>query len=545
VPTIHPTGWRELEVTGQAIREIETLRLFAEHLPAALTVFHGVHWTRIDRGFSVVGEIDFVVVGPSGRVLLIEQKSGFLAEGPDGLLKTYQGKEKSVAAQLKRTLETLAQRLAPLLQGQPLRLDYLLYCPDYRLRSPATAGLPPERIVDAAQRDTLCRRVAAAFPDEPASEALAQRLRRFFSDELQLAPDVSALAGRAEQLVTRISGGLATWARQLEFEPFRLRVEGTAGCGKTQLALAVLNDAAAAGRRALYVCYNRPLADRIAQIAPKDVEVANFHQWCERRLRAAGEAVDFRQPGVFDAMAARVAALPVRADERVDELVIDEGQDFEQAWVGPLFARLDDRGRAWWLEDPMQNLYGRPPVELPGWTVLRAATNFRNPRGIVDYVRKLVGPSSTLEAASPFAEGVEDFLVYRDTRELVEATTRAITLALKAGFRREDIAVVTFSGRERSALRAFDRIGPHTLRRATGRYDLTGGPEWSDGDFLVETVYRFKGQSAPCVVFTEIDFEEFDERVARKLFVGMTRASMCLFPVLSARAVEHLLQRLK
>jgi hypothetical protein len=26
-------------------------------------------------------------------------------------------------------------------------------------------------------------------------------------------------------------------------------------------------------------------------------------------------------------------------------------------------------------------------------------------------------------------------------------------------------------------------------------------------------VYRFKGQSAPCVIFTEIDFERWDELV--------------------------------
>jgi hypothetical protein len=128
---------------------------------------------------------------------------------------------------------------------------------------------------------------------------------------------------------------------------------------------------------------------------------------------------------------------------------------------------------------------------------------------------------------------------------LLDTTTRAITLALKAGFKRDEVAIVTFTGRERSALRAFDRIGPHTLRRATGRYDLTGGPEYSDGDFLLETVYRFKGQSAPCVIFTEIDFEHWDELVGRKLFVGMTRASMCLFPVLSERSAGLLMQRLK
>ncbi len=39
-----------------------------------------------------------------------------------------------------------------------------------------------------------------------------------------------------------------------------MRVTATAGSGKTQLALAVLTTAVAAGRRPLYVCCNRPLA---------------------------------------------------------------------------------------------------------------------------------------------------------------------------------------------------------------------------------------------------------------------------------------------
>jgi hypothetical protein len=31
---------------------------------------------------AVIGEIDFVILAPSGRVLLVEQKSGFLTEKP-------------------------------------------------------------------------------------------------------------------------------------------------------------------------------------------------------------------------------------------------------------------------------------------------------------------------------------------------------------------------------------------------------------------------------------------------------------------------------
>lgn len=78
MPTIHPDGWQALEGIGHAQREIETLHVLAKGLPDKLHVFHGVHWTRIERGYGVIGEIDFVIVAPSGRILLIEQKSGFL-----------------------------------------------------------------------------------------------------------------------------------------------------------------------------------------------------------------------------------------------------------------------------------------------------------------------------------------------------------------------------------------------------------------------------------------------------------------------------------
>lgn len=540
---IVPTDWRTLQPTGAAQRELETLEVLERGLPDELTVFHGVHWTRVDRGTAAFGEIDFVVVSPSARILLIEQKSGFLTETPEGLVKKYSGKEKLVCLQLDRTLEALRARLAPVVQAEAVAIDYLLYCPDYTVKQPGSAGLPPERIVDERGRARLCARIVEAMPDEPPRDLLAHKLRRFFENELQLVPDVSALLGRAEQLVTRLAGGLATWARKLEFGPFRLRVVGTAGSGKTQLALAVLQDAAAQGRRALYVCFNRPLADHLSRLAPGSAEVASFHQLCDRRLRAAGETIDYRRPGAFAEMEARFAALPVPDGEQFDELVIDEGQDFQPAWKDALLRWLRPAGRAWWLEDPMQRLYDRPAVELPGFVTLRAETNYRSPRDVLGYLNRLLAPGKTIEAASPIAGGEVEFLTYTDAESLVGATKRAVTRALQSGFRIGDTVLVTFSGRERSTLHGFDQIGPHRLKSWQGRYDLFGRPEFSDGDLLIETVYRFKGQSAPCVVLTEVDFDNFDELAQRKLFVGFTRASMKLLVVLSERSAQALLAR--
>jgi len=77
-----------------------------------------------------------------------------------------------------------------------------------------------------------------------------------------------------------------------------------------------------------------------------------------------------------------------------------------------------------------------------------------------------------------------------------------------------------------------------------GQYDLFGNPVFRDGELLVESVYRFKGQSAPAVILTEVDFETFDDKSYRKLFVGMTRARMKLVLVISDRAAGFLLDKL-
>ena len=106
-----PEGWREMSAVGAAQRELETLAVLAGGLPDDYTVYHGVHWTKIQQGYALVGEIDFAIVSPSGKLLLIEQKSGFLSETPEGLVKVYASQEKSVAFQMGRSTDALHQRL--------------------------------------------------------------------------------------------------------------------------------------------------------------------------------------------------------------------------------------------------------------------------------------------------------------------------------------------------------------------------------------------------------------------------------------------------
>lgn len=543
---IVPSGWRESVVTGAIEREYTTLSVLAEQLPDDYTVYHGVYWTRIKRRMSAYGEIDFIVLAPNGRILLIEQKSGFLTETPDGLYKQYSGQRKHVPSQIMRSASGLINRYN---KGEErLSVDYLLYCPDHHVDQPALAAIEPARIVDSARAAQLPAIIQQILP---LTDETPQRIKvaRFLGDVLELVPDACAMTATAGQLVTRLSGGLAVWARQLAFTPFHLRVTGTAGSSKTQLALAECRAAVDADKRALYVCYNRPLADHVGRLMPEGVKAMSFHQLADTVVREWGVVPNYDSPHVWRQLEQALLEANLPQHWRFDVVIIDEGQDFSDTWRDAVLRMLESDGRAIWLEDPMQNLYGRPPVPLDGWVTLNAHTNYRSPRDVMELLARL-DPSQIAEggiaAASPFQSADIDFLSYPDgdTRAMYERTKQAIADFLDAGFAAGDIALIALHGRDRSRLLHLDRLGPHTLASFTGEYDASGRPVIRDGALRAESVYRFKGQSMPAVILTEIEFDQLDQQAFHKLFVGMTRARLRLILVLSDGAAAALMSRL-
>ena len=188
---------------------------------------------------------------------------------------------------------------------------------------------------------------------------------------------------------------------------------------------------------------------------------AGYHQLADRVCRAQGDTPNCGTSGAFAQLEAALDDYTPDATGLFDELIIDEGQDFEEGWAENLLRFLRPSGRAWWLEDPMQNLYARPNVSLPGWVRLRSDVNYRNPKDILDTLNRMLPLEHPVEAGSPLTGSEVDIISYAGDADLIAKTVGAVTDCIRAGFKRQHIAVISYRGREHSKLTPFDKLGPY------------------------------------------------------------------------------------
>lgn len=518
--------------------ELDLLDTLERGLSDAYTLFHSVQWSRTLGDADQHGEVDIVIVNQAGDVLLMEVKAGDVEFRPDGIFKVYSNRPKNVTAQVRRQFSALGSRLQD--AGLHVQLRHLLVLPDVRVQND-TAQWPRDRIIDSEGITTIVSTIARLLGPGYADSPIGGRVVAFFENRLRVQPDVSALAGRLSRATTRLSAGLATWVPRIDSPSGVIRVVGTAGSGKTQLALRLLRDANAAGQRAAYLCFNRALADHMARVAPVRTPAETFHEFALRVARRSGIAIDFSSSSAFQTLAEHCVSAVAASEPDLDLLVIDEVQDLQPEWVQALLSRLTSDGRAVLMEDPEQQLYvDREAFEVDGAVTVTSQENFRSPKSLVSLINLLRLVDADIEALGPFEGEPPEPIIYDVDDQVIARTADAVERCIRRGFEIADIAVISLRGRERSLLQRLDRLGAWTVRRFTGRYDGGGGALWTDGELLIDSVRRFKGQAAQAIVLTECDITALDPLSRRLLFVGLTRARIHLEWVISRRTEQAL-----
>jgi len=534
---IHPTS-------AGAHAELALLRQLDAGLPDDYAVFHHLDW--VDPGTAGAtdrrGELDIAVVNAAGDLLLLEVKAGELEWREQGLFKTYGDGPRPVEPQLRRQWQHAQDRLreAGLLE---LRVLQFLALPHQALDATAagTWRYPRARVLDAGACQDLAGVVRHQLGPGLKDPDRHARVCAWLLGQMPGRLDPAVIGRLAGAVREQRAAGLATWVPRIEAPSGILRVRGTAGSGKTQLALRLLNDASVRRERAAYVCFNRPLADHVRGLAPEGSPVHTFHQRC---WEAAGRPAP---PLDHAALAAAYAAATEGQPGHLDLLVVDELQDWQPAWVQALLPLLKDNGRLVLLDDPDQSLYpDRQEFELADTVTVTSMENFRSPRALVQLINALGLSERPVLAEGPLDEGLTDMTALEaDPAPRAEqaATERAVRRMLERGHAPQDILVATWRGREHAPLLGLDRLAGLAVNRFTGDYDSEGEPVWTGGELTVDTLRRLKGRSAPAVVLSGVDIADLGPRgslARRLLFTGLTRAQMDLALVVSARTAQAL-----
>ena len=530
---IFPSDIEAAKASGESPAELDTLIALRDGLSDDYLVYHGVHWSVSEPRRTKFGEIDFVIVNNEGDLLVIEQKNGPIIEGPQGLEKVYfGGRRKPVHSQVQRNLGNLRTKFSRSMKRAPnLKVDYMIYCPDHRVVDLNAAGIDRARTVDAGTRHLLPQRIEKVLGDgKKRNKLLRRKLHDFLLNGFYIAPDLNAFKTRQRTVYTQLLAGLSEVIDSLEFTPFRLRVVGTAGSGKTQVTMRFCEQALERGEKPLLLCFNRPLADKLAELAPKGVTVNTYYGFCKEMAEQLGVEIDFseaEEPGFWRNVQEQLLAATLAGAPKWDCLVVDEGQDFKADWYDILQMFVTEDSTQLWLEDPLQNLRGTDPIDLPGFVTYRETANFRTPISIASFIKGTLESEFEQRNLLPgLGVGVYD---YEESSELPAKLEHRIKKLAEAGFGPDDIAIVSCRGTKSTALKDVDRIGKHELRKFTGEYDSNNEQIYTDGKLVFDTIFRFKGQQAPAVILVDLDETiKRDDWATGLLYCAMTRATVRL-----------------
>ena len=294
------------------------------------------------------GECDFLILNPQRGFLGLEVKGGGVGRDGQGWFSIDRnGRRHSIrdpGRQSQQAVHTISRYLKSrhdfLGHHDQIRFGWGVVFPDIKIERGLGPELPRELIIDfndLSDMPAALLSIATAH-DMPSTRIRPQTQIAFLKIIAPNAVVVPSLATRLEgerEVLIRLTEEQKEILELLGDAP-RVGIRGSAGTGKTLLALEVARRWVADGRRVLFLCYNRFLAAHLSSTA-NGVMVRHFHAFC--REMATGAGLPFKPPKeadevFWDETAPQLleTAIDYLPDERWDAIVIDEGQDFKDLW---------------------------------------------------------------------------------------------------------------------------------------------------------------------------------------------------------------------
>lgn len=517
-------------------------------------VLHSYPWLRPDRdGKLREGEADFVVLHPEKGLLVLEVKGGelrFVRGQWERLKATGYAPITDPFKQARKSMHFLVDQIEARTIGDIQKTDFTyghaVVFPHDNYQGQVPPGAKPELIISQQKMKVLCNAIEQAFDQWPQRDKLLSsqqwcRLVSALLPEFKLFRPLSSSANEVFERIQELTDEQLELLKGLYEKNTRVYVSGVAGSGKTQLAIDQAVHLAREGKRVLFVCYNRHLAEHLdrsirsgvdGDLLKASLKIVHFHSLARELVEDA--LIKWRPPEDTKAMSqffaeevpelmeqAAYLLMEQGAEVQYDAIVMDEAQDFHTRWWEVLQCTLlknGEDGVLFAFADPLQRLWDWAPSEppVPFHTKYHLQRNCRNSRWIARTSMTIANTDTKFFKRSLLGErpSITKVANPASMKGIVAKTIENLTLHHNVSS--SQIVLIGPRNRENGSLAETAELAGVPL---TDQVD-----EWQSGHgILVTTARSFKGLEADCVIVYDLD-ELSDYFSLVDLYVSCTRA---------------------
>ncbi|AEW01662.1 hypothetical protein A4D02_06565 [Niastella koreensis] len=492
-------------------------------------VFHSVKW--VASSAKSQGEADFLILHKRLGILIIEVKGGYVRtterlwfqQNRATLLENEMQDPLSQADNSKwKFIEALKQANPPV---NGCLVCHAVWFPSFKWSYPFPPNYAPEIVFD---QETLIDpqpaiEKAFAYWGEKIfhsiyDHACFNRLKFIIAPEFSAVPSVRSNFENREQLFISLT---REQARIMDFlEEQRIAViSGSAGTGKTMLALEKANRLGVKNEDTLFLCYNEALKDHLA--ANNQIRYVHFKTIYE----LADDYFKYDKHISLNDLTDQLVdhAWSGKDEWKYKHVIVDEAQDFNSFFIE--FLKEITSGCFYAFYDKNQCIFQDTQLEWANNAECKITlhTNCRNTKEIARTSARNIGLDSKTFINSPI-KGEQSFITeYSCPEEGIQMIERIVTKLLKEKLALpEDIVILTMKNWETSILRTKKNICQKPFSRLL-----------KSGYICVNTVGEFKGLEAGYLIITEIEVNKYvDSHYRNRLYIGCSRAKQGLYMLL-------------
>ena len=481
-------------------------------------------------------EIDFIVLVPDLGVAVIEVKGGDVTPNEDATFtqKDRKGKrEVDPMGQATKNMHELARFLAPRASVRHFSAQPFVVLPYAEIPTTySRPSIPRGLINDQEDLFNLGDRILKTLGSH-----------HFRPTALELSGVLSALNVVLASQKSFIEKGIEREKEVLELteQQFaildlciampKFSILGSAGCGKTYIAIEQTRRRAIAGDRVLFLCYNYGLSAyirrRFEEFPQLDqLTIGTLHSLGNKlgMISERGEGDGYWDSVLPDQLVEHINSMP---DElKYDTVVIDEAQDFHADWWKVVISALkdQDKGHIYAFGDIRQGIF-RQATDIPlKESKLHLDKNLRNSLPIAQLAALCVEePLELIGLDGPPVEWVD--CQSEDSRDIADEQVEKL---ISQGWNPSDICLLTTGSR-------------HNIQSTLGDGAMSR-PYWET--FFDEkgvyhcTVAGFKGLERRAVVIAMNGWKQPD-RKKDILYTAVTRARDLLIICGSQEEITH------